>query len=94
MACWWRVTAGRWAERGRPSPLCSPVAAVSYGADSGQLAVCPESAAWATKARVVETGLGLPGFSTFDKPASKIRTEVYVFPGPVTAPALRPWLRP
>ncbi|MFG3133491.1 DciA family protein [Streptomyces tendae] len=32
--------------------LAGHVAAVSYDADSGRLTVCPESAAWATKARL------------------------------------------
>ena len=31
------------------------VAAVSYDADSGRLTVCPESSAWATKARLEQT---------------------------------------
>ncbi|MEV6840870.1 DciA family protein [Streptomyces sp. NPDC051133] len=35
--------------------LAGHVAAVSYDADSGQLAVCPESAAWATKTRLEQT---------------------------------------
>ncbi|MFC9131875.1 DciA family protein [Streptomyces sp. NPDC057099] len=35
--------------------LAGHVAAVSYDADSGQLTVCPESAAWATKARLEQT---------------------------------------
>ncbi|MFE2609463.1 DciA family protein [Streptomyces mirabilis] len=35
--------------------LAGHVAAVSYDADSGQLTVCPESSAWATKARLEQT---------------------------------------
>ncbi|MEU8718225.1 DUF721 domain-containing protein [Streptomyces sp. NPDC048663] len=35
--------------------LAGHVAAVSYDADSGQLMVCPESAAWATKTRLEQT---------------------------------------
>ncbi|MFJ6000325.1 DciA family protein [Streptomyces sp. NPDC092370] len=35
--------------------LAGHVAAVSYDADSGRLTVCPESAAWATKARLEQT---------------------------------------
>ncbi|MEU3520952.1 DciA family protein [Streptomyces sp. NPDC006654] len=35
--------------------LAGHVAAVAYDADSGQLTVCPESAAWATKARLEQT---------------------------------------
>ncbi|MEU2730581.1 DciA family protein [Streptomyces griseoviridis] len=35
--------------------LAGHVAAVSYDADAGQLTVCPESAAWATKARLEQT---------------------------------------
>ncbi|WP_308408582.1 DUF721 domain-containing protein [Streptomyces sp. AC627_RSS907] len=35
--------------------LAGHVAAVSYDADSGRLTVCPESSAWATKARLEQT---------------------------------------
>ncbi|MCX4417857.1 DUF721 domain-containing protein [[Kitasatospora] papulosa] len=35
--------------------LAGHVAAVSYDRDSGQLTVCPESSAWATKARLEQT---------------------------------------
>ncbi|MFF8638993.1 DUF721 domain-containing protein [Streptomyces pilosus] len=35
--------------------LAGHVAAVSYDPDSGRLTVCPESAAWATKARLEQT---------------------------------------
>ncbi|MGV9942412.1 DUF721 domain-containing protein [Streptomyces sp. NPDC003401] len=35
--------------------LAGHVAAVSYDPDSGQLTVCPESSAWATKARLEQT---------------------------------------
>ncbi|MFF3505761.1 DciA family protein, partial [Streptomyces sp. NPDC003247] len=35
--------------------LAGHVAAVSYDVDSGRLAVCPESSAWATKARLEQT---------------------------------------
>ncbi|MYW31075.1 DUF721 domain-containing protein [Streptomyces sp. SID2119] len=35
--------------------LAGHVAAVSYDADSGRLTVCPESPAWATKARLEQT---------------------------------------
>lgn len=35
--------------------LAGHVAAVSYDADSGRLTVCPESAAWATKARLEQS---------------------------------------
>lgn len=35
--------------------LAGHVVAVSYDADSGQLTVCPESPAWATKARLEQT---------------------------------------
>uniref|UniRef100_UPI002F918E13 DciA family protein n=1 Tax=Streptomyces sp. NBC_01562 TaxID=2975879 RepID=UPI002F918E13 len=35
--------------------LAGHVAAVGYDADSGQLTVCPESAAWATKTRLEQT---------------------------------------
>ncbi|MGW6602442.1 DciA family protein [Streptomyces sp. NPDC055036] len=37
--------------------LAGHVAAVSYDADSGQLTVCPESSAWATKARLEQTSV-------------------------------------
>ncbi|MFD5473379.1 DciA family protein [Streptomyces sp. NPDC127105] len=43
----------RW--EGIAPELAEHVAAVSYDADSGQLTVCPESSAWATKTRLEQT---------------------------------------
>ncbi|WP_327749839.1 DciA family protein [Streptomyces europaeiscabiei] len=40
--------------------LAGHVAAVGYDADSGQLTVCPESAAWATKTRLERTTSSTP----------------------------------
>ncbi|MFD5977488.1 DciA family protein [Streptomyces bacillaris] len=49
----WRDAAG--AVGGHRPELAGHVAAVSYDADSGRLTVCPESSAWATKARLEQT---------------------------------------
>ncbi|MFJ2709089.1 DciA family protein [Streptomyces sp. NPDC087428] len=64
--------------------LAGHVAAVSYDPDSGQLTVCPESSAWATKARLEQTRV----IAAANKAAG--RTVVHALrilpPGPVPAP--------
>ncbi|WP_344384673.1 DUF721 domain-containing protein [Streptomyces thermolineatus] len=64
--------------------LAGHVAAVSYDADSGQLTVCPESAAWATKARLEETRI----IAAANESAGRtvVRALRILAPGTVTVP--------
>ncbi|WP_432171189.1 DciA family protein [Streptomyces sp. 1222.5] len=67
--------------------LAGHVAAVSYDADSEQLTVCPESAAWATKARLEQTRI----IAAANKSAGRtvVRALRILAPGavPVSEPA-------
>ncbi|MGV9844786.1 DciA family protein [Streptomyces fungicidicus] len=67
--------------------LAGHVAAVSYDADSGQLTVCPESSAWATKARLEQTRI----IAAANQSAGRtvVRTLRILAPGtvPVSEPA-------
>ncbi|MGW6795036.1 DciA family protein [Streptomyces chartreusis] len=64
--------------------LAGHVAAVSYDADSGQLTVCPESAAWATKARLEQTRI----IAAANQSAGRtvVRTLRILAPGTVPLP--------
>ncbi|MFD5814763.1 DciA family protein [Streptomyces sp. NPDC127038] len=64
--------------------LAGHVAAVSYDADSGQLTVCPESAAWATKARLEQTRI----IAAANQSAGRtvVRTLRILAPGTVSVP--------
>ncbi|PWJ07932.1 DUF721 domain-containing protein [Streptomyces sp. NWU49] len=66
--------------------LAGHVAAVSYDADSGQLTVCPESSAWATRARLEQTRI----IAASNQSAGRtvVRTLRILAPGavPVTEP--------
>lgn len=64
--------------------LAGHVAAVSYDADSGQLTLCPESAAWATKARLEQTRI----IAAANKSAGRtvVRTLRILAPGTVAVP--------
>ncbi|MFJ8028455.1 DciA family protein [Streptomyces sp. NPDC096311] len=65
--------------------LAGHVAAVAYDADSGQLTVCPESSAWATKARLEQTRV----IAAANKAAGRtvVRALRVLAPGAVPAPA-------
>ncbi|WP_030643920.1 MULTISPECIES: DciA family protein [Streptomyces] len=64
--------------------LAGHVAAVPYDADSGQLTVCPESTAWATKARLEQIRI----VNAANKSAGRtvVRTLRILTPGSVHAP--------
>ncbi|MGW2689464.1 DciA family protein [Streptomyces sp. NPDC001414] len=64
--------------------LAGHVAAVSYDAGSGQLTVCPESAAWATKARLEQTRI----IAAANESAGRtvVRTLRILAPGTVAVP--------
>ncbi|WP_331720240.1 DciA family protein (plasmid) [Streptomyces sp. NBC_00289] len=64
--------------------LAGHVAAVGYNADSGQLTVCPESAAWATKTRLEQTRI----VDAANKAAGRtvVRALRILAPGSVPAP--------
>ncbi|MEH0541435.1 DciA family protein [Streptomyces sp. NPDC006632] len=64
--------------------LAGHVAAVSYDPDSGQLTVCPESSAWATKARLEQTRV----IAAANKAAGRtvVRALRVLAPGAVPAP--------
>ncbi|MER7692628.1 DUF721 domain-containing protein [Streptomyces sp. NPDC097610] len=64
--------------------LAGHVAAVSYDPDSGQLTVCPESSAWATKARLEQTRV----IAAANKAAGRtvVRALRILPPGAVPAP--------
>ncbi|KPI00012.1 protein of unknown function DUF721 [Actinobacteria bacterium OK074] len=64
--------------------LAGHVAAVSYDPDSGQLTVCPESSAWATKARLEQTRV----VAAANKAAGRavVRALRILPPGAVPAP--------
>uniref|UniRef100_UPI002F90FC27 DciA family protein n=2 Tax=Streptomyces TaxID=1883 RepID=UPI002F90FC27 len=64
--------------------LAGHVAAVSYDADSGQLTVCPESSAWATKARLEQTRI----IAAANQSAGRtvVRTLRILAPGTVAVP--------
>jgi predicted nucleic acid-binding Zn ribbon protein len=64
--------------------LAGHVAAVSYDADSGQLTVCPESSAWATKARLEQTRV----IAAANKAAGRtvVRALRILAPGSLPAP--------
>ncbi|MFI1568341.1 DciA family protein [Streptomyces sp. NPDC020490] len=64
--------------------LAGHVAAVSYDPDSGQLTVCPESAAWATKARLEQTRI----IAAANQSAGRtvVRTLRILAPGTVPLP--------
>ena len=64
--------------------LAGHVAAVSYDPDSGQLTVCPESSAWATKARLEQA----PVIAAANKAAGRtvVRALRILPPGAVPAP--------
>ncbi|MEV0694054.1 DciA family protein [Streptomyces sp. NPDC050388] len=64
--------------------LAGHVAAVSYDADSGQLTVCPESSAWATKARLEQTRI----IAAANQSAGRtvVRSLRILAPGSVPAP--------
>lgn len=64
--------------------LAGHVAAVSYDPDSGQLTVCPESSAWATKARLEQTRV----IAAANKAAGRtvVRALRILPPGVVPAP--------
>ncbi|WP_051820128.1 DciA family protein [Streptomyces sp. NRRL S-920] len=67
--------------------LAGHVAAVSYDADSGRLTVCPESTAWATKARLEQTRI----IAAANKAAGRtVVSSLRILPpgaAPVPAPA-------
>ncbi|MFE5901189.1 DciA family protein [Streptomyces sp. NPDC056488] len=65
--------------------LAGHVAAVAYDADSGQLTVCPESSAWATRARLEQTRV----IAAANKAAGRtvVRALRVLAPGAVPAPA-------
>ncbi|MBK3603288.1 MULTISPECIES: DciA family protein [unclassified Streptomyces] len=64
--------------------LAGHVAAVSYDADSGQLTVCPESSAWATKVRLEQTRI----IAAANESAGRtvVRALRILAPGTVAAP--------
>jgi predicted nucleic acid-binding Zn ribbon protein len=64
--------------------LAGHVAAVGYDADSGQLTVCPESSAWATKTRLEQTRI----VDAANKAAGRtvVRALRILAPGSVPAP--------
>ncbi|MCX5388425.1 DciA family protein [Streptomyces sp. NBC_00083] len=64
--------------------LAGHVAAVAYDPDSGQLTVCPESSAWATKARLEQTRV----IAAANKAAGRtvVRALRVLAPGAVPAP--------
>ncbi|MFF3932889.1 DciA family protein [Streptomyces hirsutus] len=64
--------------------LAGHVAAVSYDADTGQLTVCPESPAWATKARLEQTRI----IAAANQSAGRtvVRTLRILAPGTVPVP--------
>nr|WP_237532920.1 DciA family protein [Streptomyces sp. SID8352] len=64
--------------------LAGHVAAVSYDADSGRLTVCPESPAWATKARLEQTRI----IAAANKSAGRtvVRALRILAPGTVAVP--------
>ncbi|MFG3142434.1 DciA family protein [Streptomyces sp. NPDC048211] len=64
--------------------LAGHVAAVSYDPDSGQLTVCPESSAWATKARLEQARV----IAAANKAAGRtvVRALRVLAPGAVPAP--------
>ncbi|MFF7954137.1 DciA family protein [Streptomyces griseorubiginosus] len=64
--------------------LAGHVAAVSYDADSGQLTVCPESSAWATKTRLEQARV----IAAANKAAGRtvVRALRILAPGAVPAP--------
>lgn len=66
--------------------LAGHVAAVSYDADSGRLTVCPESSAWATKARLEQTRI----IAAANESAGRmvVRALRILAPGSVSAPDL------
>ncbi|EYT77970.1 hypothetical protein CF54_39805 [Streptomyces sp. Tu 6176] len=77
--------------------LAGHVAAVAYDADSGRLTVCPESAAWATKARLEQTRI----IAAANQSAGRtvVRALRILAPGTVAAPEPadsdpEPWCAP
>lgn len=72
--------------------LAGHVAAVAYDPDSGQLTVCPESSAWATKARLEQTRV----VAAANKAAGRIvvRALRVLAPGAAPAPAPAPAVAP
>ncbi|MFJ9033104.1 DUF721 domain-containing protein [Streptomyces sp. NPDC102274] len=64
--------------------LARHVAAAAYDAHSGQLTVCPESSAWATKARLEQTRV----IEAVNAAAGRtvVRAVRILAPGSVTAP--------
>ncbi|MFB9593713.1 DUF721 domain-containing protein [Streptomyces racemochromogenes] len=65
--------------------LAGHVAAVAYDPDSGWLTVCPDSTAWATKARLEQTRL----IAAANKAAGRtVVNSLWILPpAPVSAPA-------
>ncbi len=66
--------------------LAGHVAAVSYDADSGRLTVCPDSTAWATKARMEQTRV----IATANKAAGRTVVRALRILPPGSAPASDP----
>ncbi|MFF8696747.1 DUF721 domain-containing protein [Streptomyces sp. NPDC015144] len=66
--------------------LAGHVAAVAYDADSGRLTVCPESAAWATKARLEQTRI----IAAANKSAGRTVVRTLRIQAPGTAPGSAP----
>ncbi|KOG73063.1 hypothetical protein ADK78_17530 [Kitasatospora aureofaciens] len=64
--------------------LAGHVAAVSYDADTGQLTVCPESPAWATKARLEQTRIIAAANQSSGR--AVVRTLQILAPGTVPVP--------
>ncbi|MFF8867824.1 DciA family protein [Streptomyces sp. NPDC015139] len=64
--------------------LAGHVAAMSYDADSGRLTVCPESAAWATKARLERTRIVAAANASAGR--TVVRSLRILAPGAVAVP--------
>ncbi|MFE6904114.1 DciA family protein [Streptomyces sp. NPDC057717] len=79
----WAITPERWAAIA--PELAGHVAAVSYDADSGQLTLCPESAAWATKTRLEQARI----IAAANESAGRmvVRSLRILAPGTVPEPA-------
>jgi predicted nucleic acid-binding Zn ribbon protein len=68
--------------------LAGHVAAVSYDADSGRLTVCPESSAWATKARLEQTRIVAAANESAGR--TVVRSLRILAPGAVPEPEAAP----